>query len=138
MKKNLTALALTFSFVFIGIIGTSMGVITATASKANNEIISVLDTNLMNYVEDGTSVSGGMVISLIDNLSLLGDGLYCEALVITGENEEGKVYKPNDGYRCSNSTDVDYINKSSQFSISLNTNKNNVINQIVFTQITNK
>lgn len=137
-KKIISISLIIFSLIFVSILGTMMLTITYNAKAADSKLVGILSTGSITDFQDGQTMSGGVVISIINNLTLV-ESRECEALVITGESPDGKVYTSSSKYGSNiNSRDKNYINNKGTFTLKVIRNDNGVTTQLKFEQLINK
>ena len=146
-KKIITIAGIVFALIFVVILAVMMGTITNKANNANTKLVDTLEmtdnTSLDTYA-DGSIVKGESVISCIKNVKSVGGNLKLSIKVNTLANgsveDKKKTYGYVDSsntiksYNVTDSTDVNYINPSASFRVEQQTNDNDVITGLTFTQ----
>lgn len=142
-KKIITIAGIVFALIFVVLLAVMMGTITTKTNSANSKLVDTLEMtdNTSLSIYDGTTVKGESVLNAIKNVKSLGGGMKLEIIVDTKSGSKPVSYGYVGGantiteYKVTNPNSADYINSTANFKAKLDTNSNDVVTGISFTQI---
>lgn len=150
-KKIITIAGIVFALIFVVLLAVMMGTITTKANSANSKLVDTLEMtdNTSLSIYDGTTVKGESVTNAIKNVKQIGGGIKLE-ITVTTKDGHTRYYgytdhkNPDDkssvSYLETPNTNIPdlggdgYINPSGNFSSELDSDKNDVVKGITFTQ----
>lgn len=161
-KKIITIAEIVFALVFVVLLSVFMATINSKGTTANNQLIDTLEmtsgTSIDKYVSlNGSTVKGTEVINLVTNYKTINSNTKVQIDVQTNalrqksgsdayshygyatQAKYGSIEKGAEigTYQTPNSTDIDYINPTGDFTVNVKTSDNGIYDNIQFIQVEN-